>query len=63
VHNTQHYAIEYWWESFLSPLLDLRCSVIIEAVSAQHALARFAEVYGSHLEVCGIKELALMERK
>jgi hypothetical protein len=58
-----HYAIEYWWENRLSPLLDLHCSTIVVASSPREAREQFARDYGTHVEITGTKELVLIERK
>ena len=57
-----HYAIEYWWESSISPLLDIHMSAIIEARSAQDARERFASVNGRDIEITGTKELVLIKK-
>lgn len=61
--NIIHYEITFWWESFLSPLLDLQCRVILEAVSPEHARERFAQVHGSDLEIIETKEMVFSQRE
>lgn len=57
------YDVTYWYESSLSPELDERMIFRIEAFSPGGAGARFADVFGKHVEIVSVKELVEVERK
>lgn len=58
-----HYQITFWWESCLTPFLDMQCSMIVEGVSPEHARERFAEANGHDLEIISTKEMVFSQRE